>query len=399
VGAQTANSNTDTQTIKISEKSLSKNATPPAGSPTPHPEKIVGLPQDAGPHDLSASVEWWYFNTFCRSETGRNIASVGSFFRTGLAANRKGHYLIYALSDLDTKEHQAFSILDRQEINLLMATLPLVTQQRPDDPRPFRLLKLLQSGELPPPHRNLHANAMVQKRGLFSIAFDNNSLAQLSEDGRSWKVQLNGDDWALDLDLSQPERPPMLPGGKGYTGIKHPEDFYYLSLTRMKATGTLTSNDGVVEKFTGDGWLDRQWGSPDFITSYGWDWMGLQLDNGDDLILDRIRELGTGKIVKYRATLMTKEGKQIVEPNMELKPVGDFWRDPESHISFPSRFEVVLPEIGYKLTVSAMFPDQAIPVIGVGDAIWEGAVKVEGTTKEGGLVTGRGFMELVGYRK
>ncbi|MDX1932933.1 MAG: lipocalin family protein [Capsulimonadales bacterium] len=365
----------------------------------PRAEKTVGFPKDAGPHDGAAHIEWWYFNTFVKTETGRNLAIVGSFFRTGLSATKKGHYLIFSKIDLETGEHDSYSILDRNEIGQLTSVVALAASARPDDPRPMRLLRQLQRGELPAPHQLLNGNAVVSKSDLFSIAFENNTLSQVSADGRKWNVQLNGEDWMLDLHLSQPDRPAMLPGGKGHTGIRRPEDFYYLSLTRMEASGTLTGGDGVVEKFAGSGWLDRQWGLGDFVTTYGWDWFGLQLDNGDDLIIDRIREVGTGKIIRYRATLLTAEGKQIVETEPEIKRTGEAWRDPVSRIAFPARWEISLPTVGYKLRVTPSFPKQTIPVIGIGDAIWEGAVKVEGADKDGNLLTGRGFMELVGYHR
>jgi hypothetical protein len=48
--------------------------------------------------------------------------------------------------------------------------------------------------------------------------------------------------------------------------------------------------------------------------------------------------------------------------------------------------------------MSPAFADQTIPVIGIGEAIWEGVVNVTGTGANGTRASGRGYMELVGYR-
>jgi hypothetical protein len=174
---------------------------------------------------------------------------------------QKGHYLIYALADLDAKTKTAYSVIDRANVDLLQAYLPLVAAQKPADPRPLQLLALLQKGKLPRPHRLLPGAVRVTTEP-FSIAFGPNTLAQASADARTWKARLRGDDFALDLTLAQPEgqRPAMRVGGEGKTGLSRPDDMYYLSLTRMDARGTLTRRGGKSEAVTGTGWLDRQWG-------------------------------------------------------------------------------------------------------------------------------------------
>jgi predicted secreted hydrolase len=188
----------------------------------------------------------------------------------------------------------------------------------------------------------------------------------------------------------------MLPGSRDRSGAQPANEMYYVALTRMDVAGTLTRG-GVVEKVTGSGWLDRQWGSPSYVANHGWDWFGLQLDNGDDLILNRMRDLNTGKVVKVEATVLTKDRVQTVETPTVYRPTGT-WTDPATHITFPAGFTVTLPRSGYTLQMSPAFADQTIPVIGIGDAIWEGVVNVTGTGADGTRASGHGYMELVGYR-
>lgn len=375
----------------------------PAAPPKPVRTAPVGFPQDAGPHD-EASIEWWYFNSFLTTEKGKRYAVVGSFFRTGLSPRKKGHYLIYALADLNENKRYAYSVIDRTEVLLLRAVTEIAYFARQGDPKLQRLLALYQRGQVPRPHKALPNNAVLRTKPYFSLAFEGNTISQESADGRTWHVSLVGEgtgeeDWTLDLDLKQPDapegRPAMLVGGKGMTGVKRPDEMYYLTLSRMEATGTLTQ-DGIIESVKGTGWLDRQWGQPTFLQSYGWDWLSAQLDDGTDLLLFRIRNLATGDPVKTEATILRKDGTQTVERPTALKSLGA-WTDPKTNITYPAGYEITLPVAGYVLSFTPAFPEQTIPVLGIGEAIWEGALSVKGMGREG-PVSGNGYMELVGYK-
>jgi len=188
----------------------------------------------------------------------------------------------------------------------------------------------------------------------------------------------------------------MRVGGEGRTGLNRPDDMYYLSLTRMRTEGTLTF-DGKKEKVTGDGWIDRQWGSSWVVGDNGWDWMGLQLDDGSDLIVYRIKDNKTGRILRAEATLLRADGTQVVDRGATVSGTGS-WTDPQTHIAFPQTWTVLLPATRQRFTVIPAFTDQVIPVLGIGDAIWEGVVTVTGNATDGTPLGGRGYMELVGYR-
>ncbi len=180
------------------------------------------------------------------------------------------------------------------------------------------------------------------------------------------------------------------------TGLGTPDDMFYLSLTRPTATGTLLI-DGKREKVTGTGWIDRQWGRSWIVGNNGWDWFGVHLDDGSDLIVYQVKDNTTGKVLRAEATLLRADGTQTVDKSVTFAPSGE-WLDPKSGIAFPERFTVTLQNIGHTLNFAPVFDAQAIPTIGIGTAFWEGVVDVTGTTKKGTAITGRGYRELVGYK-
>ncbi|MBC8104077.1 MAG: hypothetical protein H7Z41_16005 [Cytophagales bacterium] len=363
----------------------------------------IGFPQDAGPHDASV-IEWWYFNSFFTTESGKRYSVVGSFFRSGLTPTRKGHYLIYSLTDLESKTHQAYSVMDKGSITLLKAYTSLAALQNPNDTKAMAFLAQLQKNELPKPHRVLPVAAVMTAKPLFSLAMGENRVAQVTPDGRTWKATLKGDDFTINLTLAQPTRPAMLVGGKGKTGITKPDDMYYLTLSRMETTGTLARGGGAPEKITGTGWLDRQWGQSWGVNpNVGWDWFGLRLDDGSEVIAYRLRDTKTGVSLRETATLLASDGTQSVG-EATIHSYGDTFTDPVSNIAYPSVFTIHLGQPHHLiLNVLPVFPNQTIPTLAGGSsAIWEGVVKIVGTRRTGPdtrlYINGEGYMELVGYK-
>jgi predicted secreted hydrolase len=321
---------------------------PPTVRTTP-----IGFPQDAGPHDKSV-IEWWYFNSFFTTAGGKHYSVVGSFFRTGLTPTKKGHYLIYSLTDLDAKTRSSYSVLDKGSITLLKAYTSLGAMQNPNDTKAMDFLAQLQRGELPKPHRVLPVAAKISTKPLFALSMGENRIAQATADGRTWKATLKGDDFTVNLTLAQPTRPAMLVGGAGKTGVANPDDMYYLTLSRMETTGTLKRGSGAPEKITGSGWLDRQWGQSWGINpNVGWDWFGLHLADGSDVLVYRLRNTRSGNTIQAMATIVGKDGKQTVDNAVAISPMtgSRSVTDPLSKVVYPTDFTVQIPSLGKTFTV------------------------------------------------
>jgi len=208
-------------------------------------------------------------------------------------------------------------------------------------------------------------------------------------------VRADADPVAVQLELT-PAKPLVLQGERGLSQ-KGPEpgnaSFYY-SFTRLEASGTVTV-DGVPHAVTGSAWLDREWSTSALSDEQvGWDWFALQLEDGRDLMVYRLRRAdGT--------TDPLSEGVQVLQDGTALRlEADDFvltelgrWRSPLDGTVYPSGWRIQVPDEGLDLEVIPVREDQEL---NVSVRYWEGAVDVRGTGASEG-VAGRGYVELTGY--
>lgn len=216
---------------------------------------------------------------------------------------------------------------------------------------------------------------------------------KVSREANGWRLRARSDGLEIDLRMEM-EKPVVLQGDSGYSR-KGPEPgnaSRYYSITRMKASGRLEI-DGAGVAVDGLAWLDREWGSSQLGAGIaGWDWFALQLDDGRDLMLYRLRtEAGTAS--RFSAGV-------IVAPDGSYRTLGredfDFeeirrWRDAKG-VDWPVAWRVRLPEFGLEFEVRPAFDAQRwYATVGY----WEGAVEV--IEPASGDRLGRGYLELSGY--
>lgn len=208
-----------------------------------------------------------------------------------------------------------------------------------------------------------------------------------------WRLFARIDDGLVELDLD-PAKPPVLQGERGYSqkGPEAGNASRYYSITRMQAAGKLRLEDRVHE-VVGTAWLDREWGSSQLGEGIdGWDWFALQLADGRDLMVYRLRtEAGGASRFSAGALVSPDGGYEILErADFELEPLR-WWNDREG-VSWPVAWRVRLPAEGLDLAVRPTFEDQRwYATVGY----WEGAMDV--FEFEGDRPVGRGYLELSGY--
>jgi len=215
----------------------------------------------------------------------------------------------------------------------------------------------------------------------------------------AFPVTLHARDGGVALDLTLEAGKPAVIHGDAGLSQKGPEpgnaSFYY-SHTRMPADGTLVL-EGDTLAVRGVGWLDREWSTSALSEGQiGWDWAALQLDDGWDLMLYRLRRADGSTDAWSAGTL--------VDPRGEATPLtwGDdvtmaetsTWTSPIDGAVYPSGWRVELPRRGWSLTVEPRVADQELDLA---FRYWEGAVSVTGVGTGGAAVGGRGYVELTGY--
>ena len=319
------------------------------------------FPRDHGPH-RSFRTEWWYATGNLRDESGSESGFQLTFFRqgirpgelpTGASAFRVTDlpFAHFTVSDIRGKTFRAFQSSSRGSFG--------------------------EAGFGTPPGR---------------IAWIGDWILEGLPDG-AFRLAASGKGRSLDLRLDQ-ERQPLIHGHDGISPKSaHPgHASHYYSLTRLQASGMLAV-DGRPRKVSGSVWFDHEWSTdslePD---AAGWDWSGLHLDNGEDLMIFRIRDK-QGKTAYVSGTLRDAKGSVTVLKDLSIVPSGS-WKSPSSGGTYPASLEVTVPEKDIALRILPKLPDQELRFPPF--AYWEGAVRGEGTVR-GEAVRAEGYLELTGY--
>lgn len=324
------------------------------------------FPLDHAAHPAYRS-EWWYYTGHLRAG-GREFGYELTFFRVGLpvaaggkrdSAWRARHVIFrhLALTDESARRFRTQERADRQALDLAGAD---------------------------------------STRYLVWLGDD---YAGLEADRTTHRLVGHGDDFALDLRLV-PEKPPVVHGELGVSqkaaGMGNASHYY--SFTRLATRGRLVIDRDTLE-VTGRSWMDHEFGSNQMQETHaGWDWFSVQLSDGRDLMLYRLRQKGGGLEPFSSGTLVEADGRSqhIAYADFDTGPTGE-WRSPRTGGRYPSGWRLRLPNEGIELTLSPTLPDQELVVNSMGGlAYWEGSVRVTGKSA-GKPVTGQGYVELTGY--
>jgi geranylgeranyl diphosphate synthase type I len=174
----------------------------------------------------------------------------------------------------------------------------------------------------------------------------------------------------------------------------------YASIPRLSLAGTV---DG--EEISGKAWVDHQWGGTGWFQGHageagessrvrGWDWYGISLDSGTDLMVVVRREMESGRI--YAKEAVIREGRRISgSSSFSIEPSG-FWTSPATGIAYPVSARITMPDLDCDLFLAPVADDQELLLPGPMRAVWEGAADVTGIYR-GEEVRGRARTELFGY--
>jgi predicted secreted hydrolase len=325
--------------------------------------RSFAFPQDHAAHP-DYRIEWWYYTGNLDDAAGNRFGFQLTFFRSGIRqqpasqsvwALRDLYTAHFAISDVSQKRHFVFQRNNRRGVGW--------------------------------------AGALTDRcevwNGDWRLAVEGLSHHLIAEDGEC----------ALDLTLT-PTKPAALHGDQGLSrkGASNGNASYYYSLSRMLASGTLCVG-GRKCQVNGTAWMDHEFSSS-FLEpgQTGWDWFAIQLDNGFDLMLYRVRRADGAPEPCSSGSLIAPDGSVTHLSSSDFKLSSDSpWKSVDTDASYPLRWLIDIPKIGYRLEVTAAFPDQEmVTAATTGLNYWEGAIDIRGDV-DGRPARGRGYMELTGY--
>ena len=321
------------------------------------------FPEDHAPHP-DFRTEWWYVTGNVSTEEGRAFGYQVTLFRSALApgppasasawATNQAWMGHVAVTDLATGRHVAEERFARGALDLA-------------------------GGRAAP----------------FRVWLEDWALEGGAGGAFPLRVRAAWEGAALDL-LLDPAKPPVAQGERGLSR-KGPEPgnaSYYYSFTRLATRGEVRVG-GEAFAVRGWSWLDREWSTSALSPgTEGWDWFALQLDDGTELMLYRLRLASGGASPFSEGVRVGRDGgaQRLAAADATLE-VTRRWRSPAGGALYPSAWRVRVPGAGLDLAVEAAAADQewrgAI-------RYWEGAVTVTGSGPDG-PVAGRGYAELTGY--
>jgi predicted secreted hydrolase len=200
---------------------------------------------------------------------------------------------------------------------------------------------------------------------------------------------------AFTLDLALAARAPILLQGDDGFSRKGPDPLdasYYYSRPQLQVEGSVQSSERA-RRVTGRAWLDHEWSSQ-YLTggAVGWDWVGINLDDGGALMAFRIRDSRGGPLWAGGTHRDAHGARRTFAPAEIAFVPQRHWRSPRTGIEYPVSFDVRAGDVA--LLLEPLFPDQELDArAGVGAVYWEGAVRATGP----GGIAGRGYLELTGY--
>jgi predicted secreted hydrolase len=201
-------------------------------------------------------------------------------------------------------------------------------------------------------------------------------------------------DFSFDLRF-RPTQPPLLQGDHGLSrkGPLPGQASYYYSEPQLEATGTLVLQGRRFDA-TGRAWLDHEW-SDEYLApeAVGWDWIGMNLDDGSALMAFRLRTADGRTLWDGGAFRARSRDAYIFSPGETTFSPQRRWTSPLSQASYPVEWIVRTPADFYR--VSAVLDNQELDSrASTGSIYWEGLARLADSN---GKPVGHGYLEMTGY--
>ena len=225
---------------------------------------------------------------------------------------------------------------------------------------------------------------------------------QAAGNGSRYLASIPGNRLGFELRFDSTQ-PLLLHGDAGFSqkGPLERQASYYYTQPQLTVSGRVVHESKPLE-VTGRAWLDHEWSSEILADgATGWDWIGINLDDGGALMAFRIRDRN-GKTVYAGGTWRTggdtgTRRQRTFDPRSIVFEPQRTWRSARTGATWPVGMRVTVgagsPD-ALTLDLAALFDDQELDArSSTGIVYWEGAV----TARNQGRILGRGYLELTGY--
>ncbi|GAC1652750.1 MAG: lipocalin-like domain-containing protein [Vulcanimicrobiaceae bacterium] len=319
------------------------------------------FPRDHAAHK-QYRTEWWYFTGHLAAAGGRRFGYELTFFRIGITPDR----------------------VRRSGVNAWHST------------------------QLYPAHF-----AITDERTGRFVFYEDFAREALGQAGASeTKAQVHVHDWslggnmpfvlhaarggdAIDLHLFS-QKPPAVHGTGGISrkGPCPSCASHYYSYTHLLTEGRIKA-DGIAYRVRGLSWMDHEYGSDELQPNQtGWDWFSIQLDDGREAMLYRLRQKDGSETAQSSGSLIERNGAVRFLPLSAFSVrETQFWVSPHTRARYPSSWTLQVKGLG-TLLVSPLAADQELVNASNGVTYWEGAVVIRASN---GRRIGEGYVELTGY--
>ncbi len=215
-------------------------------------------------------------------------------------------------------------------------------------------------------------------------------------DASRYRTRVTSENAGFRLDLTlAATQPPLLQGVAGFSrkGPLAAQASHYYSQPQLAASGTLTLQ-GRASPVEGRAWLDHEWSNtlldPQAV---GWDWIGINLDDGRALTAFRLRRADGGTLYAGGGLRAPGGAARNFEPGEVVFTPGRTWQSPASQARYPVQWSITTP--AGRHTVRALFDAQELDSRdSTGAYYWEGLSEL---LDEAGRRIGRGYLEMTGY--
>lgn len=237
------------------------------------------------------------------------------------------------------------------------------------------------------------------------------SLVRHDVDGRSrYRLAMRSETagFALSLTLRAP-LPPLLQGRAGWSskGPLATQASRYVSEPQLAGDGRLALRDQAARPVLAQAWLDHEWaqsllgrgsatgadaGPASADAAIGWDWMGLNLDDGGALTLFQTRRADGGTLWTGGSWRDAHGRQQDFQQQLRFEALA-WWQSPLSRARYPTRWRLHTPR-GVFLVEAAFEAQEMDARASAGLIYWEGVATLRDAA---GRALGAGYLEMTGY--